>query len=70
MSVSELQCEVGGTGALQLGEEPLSIPSSELSTRECALWCHLFGLTKYTIVGTSLNLASTVGMQAIGPSDP
>ena len=40
-SVSELRCEIGGTGACLVGEEPLSIPPQELSTRECALWCCL-----------------------------
>ena len=34
---SELYCEVGGTGALLLGEEPLSTPSQELSIRKCTL---------------------------------
>ena len=40
-SGSKLQYEVGGTGALPLGEEPLSIPLQELSTRKCTLWCRL-----------------------------
>ena len=38
-SVPELQCELGGTGALLLGEEPLSIPPQELSTGKCTLCC-------------------------------
>ena len=33
-SVSELQCEVGGTETFPLGEEPLSIPPPELSTHQ------------------------------------
>ena len=38
---SKLQYEVGGTGVLLLGEELLSIPLQELSTRKCTLWCCL-----------------------------
>lgn len=38
-SISELYCGVGRTGALLLGEEPLSIPSQELSIWRCTLWC-------------------------------
>ena len=40
-STSELRCEVGRSGTLPLGEELLSIPPQELSTRECTLWCCL-----------------------------
>ena len=36
-SISELWCEVGGTVALPLGEEPLSIPPLEPSTGECVV---------------------------------
>ena len=39
--VSDLQCEVGGIGALPLGGKPLSIPPLELFTCGCALLCHL-----------------------------
>ena len=38
---SKLQYEVGGNGVLLLGEELLSIPLQELSTRKCTLWCCL-----------------------------
>ena len=38
--VSELWWEVGGTGELPLGEEPLSIPPLELLACECP-GCHL-----------------------------
>ena len=34
---SKLWCEVGGTGMLLLGMEPLCIPPQELPTRTCAL---------------------------------
>ena len=40
-SGSKLQCEVGRTGGLPLLKESLSIPLQELSTRKCALCCHL-----------------------------
>ena len=40
-SISELWCEVGGTGTLLLREELLCIPPQELSTERCTLWCHL-----------------------------
>ena len=39
---SDLKCEVGGSVALPLGGEPLSIPFLELFTCECTLLCHLF----------------------------
>ena len=39
--VSDLRCEVGGFGALPLGEKSLSIPPLEMFTCECALFCHL-----------------------------
>lgn len=40
-SVYELQCGVGVTGALPLGEESLIIPPQELSTRKYTLRCQL-----------------------------
>ena len=55
-SISELQCEVDGIGALPLGEEPLSIPPLEQSTGACALlYCvaPTMGFTKYAAVGTA-----------------
>jgi len=71
-SISELQCEVDGTGALPLGEEPLSIPPLERSTGACALLYCLactMGFTKYTAAGTALGPASTIGMLEISPGD-
>ena len=71
-SISELQCEVDGTGALPLREEPLSIPPLEWSTGACALLYCLactMGFTKYTAVGTALGPASTIGMLEISPGD-
>ena len=69
-SISELQCEVDGIGALPLGEEPPSIPPLERSTGACALLYCLaptMGFTKYTAVGTALGPTLTVGMPAHGP---
>ena len=40
-SISELWCEVGGTGVLLLGEEPLSIILQELPSEKCTVWCCL-----------------------------
>ena len=40
-SVSELQCGIGRTGALPLGEEPLSIPLQRLSNSKSTVWCCL-----------------------------
>ena len=40
-SGSKLQCELGRTGVLLLGKEPLCIPPQELSTGTCAVRCHL-----------------------------
>lgn len=71
-SISELQCEVDGIGALPLGEEPPSIPPLERSTGACALLYCLaptMGFTKYTAVGTALGPASTIGMLEISPGD-
>ena len=69
-----MQCEVGGIGTLPLGKKPLSIPPLELFIYECALLCPLSpllcGLTKYTLFGTVLGPTLTVGVLAIGPSDP
>lgn len=36
-----LQCEVGGIAALQLVEEPMSIPPLKLLTSEFSLLCYL-----------------------------
>lgn len=58
-STSEL-CEVGMTGAILMGEGPLSMPSTELSTQDCTLWCLLHGLTKYTITVNALSPISTI----------
>lgn len=40
-SVSEMHCEVGRIGVFLLGEDPLSIPPSELFYRKYTLLCHL-----------------------------
>lgn len=42
--VSELWCEVCGTRALLLEEEPLRIPLQEPLSGECARWCYLSSL--------------------------
>ena len=62
-SLSKLHCVVGRIGVLPLQEEQLSILPLELFTREHTLW----GLTKYTIVYTTLGPTSTVGIQTISP---
>ena len=70
--VSDLWCKVIGIGAQPLGEKTLSIPPLELFTCECALCVPvhpLFGLTKYTVVGTTLCPSLTVGMPSIDPGD-
>ena len=67
-SVSELWYEVDGTGVLLLGGEVVSIPPQKLSSGNCALWYHLslsVWAIKYTISGTGLGPASSVGMPAI-----
>ena len=57
--VSELWYEVGGNGVLLLGVQPLCMPPQKLSTRKWALWCSLLcALTKYTVVGTTLDPTS------------
>lgn len=69
-SISKLHCVVGRTGVLPLQEEQLSILPLELFTRStlCGIACHpLWGLTKYTIVYTTLGPTSTVGIQTISP---
>ena len=50
ISVCELWFEVGRIGALPLREKPLSIPLMELSTGECALWCHLSPVSQSTLL--------------------
>ena len=70
--VSVLRCEVGGNGALPLGDKPLSIPPLELFTVNvlCSVpFRPLCGLTKYTVVGTALGPTLTMGMPAVGSGD-
>ena len=51
---SKLKFQVGGIGALPVGEEPLSIPLPLVSVLCCGT-CHpLCRLTKYFVVGTAL----------------
>lgn len=72
-SVSELQCKVGRIGTLPLGGKPLII-----LPLDCPLESVLFHvvyhllcrITKYSIVGTTLGPASTVGIAALGSSVP
>ena len=66
--VSDLQCAVGGIGALPLRGKPLSNPPLELFTCGCALFFHPFcELSDYIVVGTALSLTLTVVMLAIVP---
>lgn len=73
-TISALQCEAGGTGALLLGEEPWTIPSLEPSTGDCALWCHVLPQgsgTKYIhCCSTVLSPTLTMGIQAISRGIP
>lgn len=52
--VSELWYEVGGTGMLLLGVQPLCIPPQKLSTRKWALWCCLSPAVCTTLSPTSV----------------
>ena len=70
--VSDLRCEVGGIGALPLGEKALSIPSLGLFIFECALLCllsHGVWAQGYTVVGPAFGPTLTVGMPTNGPGD-
>lgn len=55
---SELWCEIGGTGALPLGEKSLSTPPVEPILCECALLCPLSPLCRLT--------GYTVGRPVVG----
>ena len=63
-SVSELQCEMGGTGALLLGKShSILLPRiCPLGCVPCDIICHPFhALRKYTVVGITLGCSSAVG---------
>lgn len=69
---SDLWDEVSWIGALPLGRKPLSIffySCSPMNVLCCVPFHPLCGLTKYTLVGTSLGPAVTVDMLGIGPVD-
>lgn len=68
ISVSEQQCRQ--TWSSPLGEEPLSIPLPELSTKEWVPWCKLSPTVwahEIHYFGTILGSASTMRMQVISP---
>ena len=69
--VSDLQCKVGGIGALPLGgKQPLSVLPLEVFTCGRALLCHLTPVCEVsdcTAVGTALCPTLTMSMLATGP---